>query len=1049
MKSMKSSNFQKLVKERKDWVRSSNKNNFDLDDILPGLYNDPSHFVYEMLQNAEDAEARKVIFKLREDKLDIYHNGNDFDFKDIEGVTGIGISRKKDDINAIGKFGVGFKSVFAITQTPFICSGDYSIKIEDFVIPSAIESNNQISDTKISLPFNHKSRQKDEVFSLVNERLKELGLKTLLFLKNIEEIQWETPDSSGHYLKSSEDVKKTKGAKRVTIISKVETEEYLVIGKPFEIEGKELKIEVAYKIGKDKNGKEIILPETDSKLVVFFPTERVTFLNFLIQGPYKTTPNRENISVGDKQNKLIVEETGKLIAESISIIKELGYLNTNFLNALPIDSKHIESEPIYSVIYEQVKAKLLSDEELLPTNDGQFTKASDALLARSKGLTEILNQEDIASLFSKRSWLDTNITEKRTRELWDYLTKELKIDDVDFEDFAKNVTSEFFESKKDEWMIDFYSRLLGPRQRGLWEKKPYSSKEAILRTKPIIRLEDDSHITPFDSEGNIQVCLPTESKSRYNTVKKVFVDHENSLEFLTELGLSSPDLFDEIRKFVLPEYQKDEINIQEDKYLEDFEKLLIAFNKIESEERRKEFTLQLSGVAFVKSANLVTRESKFLKPAKVYLSTDDLQQYFEDYPSAYLVSDGLYSKFGEDKLNPFLKAVGAEDKPRRIKFDPGLTEEKKKELRKGEHRSRDIDQKDYEFEGLDHFLQQPITIKRSALLWKFLLKHMESFKGWRTEEFFEGKYSWQYYSAHSQKWDAKFLITLQQTQWLVDKNNNLKRPSEISVSELPEEYIKESLNIDILKEKLRFKPDVFDQLSEDDQKRLKHTKGLSPEEVKEACELWNEKRGVGQDGNGCEWKPEYEPDEIEVTSEEVFPGLIESPDLEGQEIPGGNGKPKPKPPKPIPPKKAKEIGLWGEKYVLKALKEQFKDDGIIEDTEYGFRLINSQNESIEVRWLNVNSNVGKGYDFVIKKNTEEVEYIEVKTKQKEEDELIGITGTQWEFARKLFNQGEGDKYWIYTVVNAGQTDTKIKKLKNPIELWKGGRLYAHPIHFKL
>lgn len=82
-------------------------------------------------------------------------------------------------------------------------------------------------------------------------------------------------------------------------------------------------------------------------------------------------------------------------------------------------------------------------------------------------------------------------------------------------------------------------------------------------------------------------------------------------------------------------------------------------------------------------------------------------------------------------------------------------------------------------------------------------------------------------------------------------------------------------------------------------------------------------------------------------------------------------------------------------------------------------------------------------------NGEEIEYIEVKTKTKEADELIEITGTQWEFARKLYGDNEGEKYSLYVVSNAGKSNTHIRILKNPIGLWKEGKLYAHPINFKL
>lgn len=63
--------FIELIDESKEWVRLSKKREYDFDSILAGLYNDPSHFIYEMLQNAEDEEAKKVRFELFEDRLDI------------------------------------------------------------------------------------------------------------------------------------------------------------------------------------------------------------------------------------------------------------------------------------------------------------------------------------------------------------------------------------------------------------------------------------------------------------------------------------------------------------------------------------------------------------------------------------------------------------------------------------------------------------------------------------------------------------------------------------------------------------------------------------------------------------------------------------------------------------------------------------------------------------------------------------------------------------------------------------------------------------------
>lgn len=1050
---MPNESFAKLIEESKEWVRLSKSRGYDFDSILAGLHNDPSHFIYEMLQNAEDEEAKEVRFELFEDRLDIYHDGKPFDFEDIKGVTGIGISTKKGMPGAIGKFGVGFKSVFAITETPYVFSGEYKIKIDDFVIPSVVDDNCQISETLIRLPFNHSKRTKEKVYHLVSEKLRHLGLKTLLFLKNIKEIQWKSPSESGHYLKSSEDIQIISWAKRVTLISSKDTEEYIVVEKPIRIEDKELKVEVAYKLGKDTSGKEIVIPEPDSKLVVFFPTEKDTYLNFIIQGPYKPTPNRGDILLDDEQNKTIIEETGNLIAESLSVIQKLGYLDTNFLKLLPINPVYKDRGQIYAIIYEKVKEKFLSNEELLPTFDGNYTKASDAVLARGKELTEFLNSDDIQKLFGKKNWLDTDITNDRTKELRDYLINELGVvEEVDFDSFAKKITVDFLQEKPDKWMIDFYCRLLN--QEALWRDRGYSSRSGILRTKSIIRLETNEHIAPYDDKGEVQVYLPTETKSKYKTVKCILTENEDSLKFLEELGLENPGIFAEINKFILPKYQTDNVN-EDGEYFEDFEKLLTAYENIASN-KKNEFIQQISNTSFIDSVNNATAEHTLLQPSKIYLRNPDLKEYFNDITSVYFVSDELYEKFENQRLTHFLRDVGVEDKPRRIEIEANLSSEEKRNLRGNNDYTRDIDQNDYEYEGLENCLKQ-MSIEKSCLLWKLLLKNIESLGSWEAERFFEGKYRWQYRTYYSQKFDAKFLKLLQQKQWLGDKDGGYRRPSEISVLELPEEYIKKSPNIEVLKEKLRFKPDVFDQLPEEYRNKLELIKDISIQDLEKLLAEQKKKELSKPAEKISDWNPEYEPGEVNIKIEEIEPDKIMTPDLKGQSEKLEKGRSEELQDKEededvsekLSHVDKKKIGEHGEMEVYLALRKEYQGKGAITETDFGFKLINQGNEELEIVWLNKHHNTGKGYDFVIKKTGIEIEYIEVKTKVQEAEELIEVTGTQWEFARKLHEQDEGEKYSLYVVINAGKSNVGIKKLRNPINLWKDGKLYAHPINFKI
>ena len=110
MMNMNSKDFLTSLQEmRLGLIEHIKKNDFGrgFRELLSDRYPDKAHFIYELLQNAEDAEATEVIFQLTPKKLTLKHNGTRiFDKKDVEGITGIGTNiQKKDDINAIGKFG--------------------------------------------------------------------------------------------------------------------------------------------------------------------------------------------------------------------------------------------------------------------------------------------------------------------------------------------------------------------------------------------------------------------------------------------------------------------------------------------------------------------------------------------------------------------------------------------------------------------------------------------------------------------------------------------------------------------------------------------------------------------------------------------------------------------------------------------------------------------------------------------------------------------------------------------------------------------------------
>ena len=274
--------------------------------LLSNRYGDRTHFIFEILQNAEDAlkkrggwqGSRSVNFLLDSEGLTVSHFGKPFDEADVRGICGIVESTK--ELTDIGRFGFGFKSVYAFTNRPEIHSGEEHFAIDSYVLPKAVEQKDlKPEETKIYIPFRSgETGAKEEIL----KGLRRLGPRTLLFLREINKISWSVPGGpSGLYLRNEpEDI--GNGARKVALQGQEDTredvEEWIVFSREVSNDGKSAgHVEVAFALEQDKEGSQnlSIRPVVDSLLVVFFPTVLTTHLGFLVQGPYRTTPSRDNV----------------------------------------------------------------------------------------------------------------------------------------------------------------------------------------------------------------------------------------------------------------------------------------------------------------------------------------------------------------------------------------------------------------------------------------------------------------------------------------------------------------------------------------------------------------------------------------------------------------------------------------------------------------------------------------------------------------------------------------------------------------------------------
>jgi len=837
--------------------------------LLAKLYSDRTHFVYELLQNAEDAKATWVNFHLFKDRLEFRHNGRIFNSDDVRGICGLVESTKKEDLTQIGKFGIGFKSVYAYTNTPIIYSGEESFFIENYVLPCSTEESVKIksNETLFIFPFNHGEVNAEESFNEISKRLRELGSRTLLFLNNIAKIQWEVEcEISGTYKR--EVTNKEEHLKRICVLSEAKNqnqeykEDWLIFERLIKKDNKTLKLEIAFKIDRntknsEKEAKELIVPVSDSCLAVFFPTEKETHLKFLIQGPYRTTPARDNIPKEVPWNKGLINETASLVADSLLKIKKLELLTTDFLEVLPVNKQDFPEDHMFRPLYEAVLDKVKSEEKLLPASDGSYISSKQAFLARGRDLIDLLGTEQLSLLFRKQNcqWLDSKITENSP--LWNYFRDELKIEVIKPETIASKLDERFLRSQTDDWMIKFYTFLL--EHSDLWNKP-----SSVLRGKKFIRLEDGTHVTPINENGDPNAYLPSDLPSNFKTIKQKIVNDENAKKFLRELGLTKPDELCDVLENIFPKYSESEISVSKEKNIQDIKKICKlltdyrskdpsdsiakiktllrkigledAFDRIGGNKEPEKLInpliqIILERIPFLSSFNNITKELKYKKPTEIYLSktyndnNGSLESFFEGNPDIWFL-DACYINVSEIKT--IIQIFKISERPKIIKENFQISRRYTRGF-----------STDYKMEGLQYFLENNIRRTETSLyLWNLLI-HAQKDSSYRIE--WKGDLEY----ANDEKFMGKHVgkepkvstiyTLLTNNTWLPNKDGKFLKPSEIQLTDLPDDFDNKSDEARNLSKTLGFMEDFeqeyLSKLSEEARRKFELAKRIPLEKL--------------------------------------------------------------------------------------------------------------------------------------------------------------------------------------------------------------------------
>ena len=779
--------------------------------ISEQLYSDRSHFVYELLQNAEDALERRlqehpdntipcdVEFRLFQDRLEFRHFGVPFSEEDVRGVSDVLKGTKDEDIGQIGKFGIGFKSVYAFTASPEIHSGDEHFVIKRYIRPEEKLPTPDLEikhgETVFVFPFDHADLSESKAFELIINKLRGLGPRVLLFLRRIEEILWSVKPNGeeGQYLREKTYLENSENARRVTVIGQKngqdEEQNWLIFERQVDASASvgRVTVEVGFRIEIiAKKGLESIVRENNTPLIVYFPTERTTTLGFLIQGPYRTTPARDNILNDDQWNEKLISESAELLVDALRKLRLMGLLSVSLFEALPIKRSDFPASSIFRPVFDKVR-EAISSEALLPANDRTFVTAVNAKLVRGAALMKILQNEQLRELYQSEDeirWLLDEITQDRAPLLRSYLIEEIDVEEVTPDSFARELNRSFLEKQTDEWFVEFYRYLLA--QRGLWQhvrgsriySRRWSPAVRPLRNKPILRLQDNSHVSPFSYNGspNAYWAAEPDTETSFPIVKMALSSDREALKFLKELGIPELDIVEEVITNVLPKYTGASVSIDVETNGQDLKKIEQA-NKTDSQDKKNRLRNLLRKTPFILAQSPVEGGTVYRRPGDVYFASDGLQTYFSGNRSFACISyNHQYSKL--------LRVLGVSSTIRIHKKKTDWNNHVIVESYHGQHR-RGLNgfDPDIRIDGLDHAVSNP-NLKKSAFIWNRLAIPNSSCIRGVVEESTRQTYD----NSSTSEETSEFGRLLTNSAWLPDFNGRMYRPQDIALEDLPESF---------------------------------------------------------------------------------------------------------------------------------------------------------------------------------------------------------------------------------------------------------------------
>ncbi len=625
-----------------------------LEELSENLYKKEFHFIMELIQNAEDNSYDDDVepylkFILTENKLIIQNNEIGFIEENVRALCNIKKSTKKKIDGYVGEKGIGFKSVFKVSESPEIHSSGYHFRFHSskskkakslgFILPELIEdipNDIDLNITNIILPFS-KSRYKK-----FSEQISDIEPNLLLFLKKLKVIYIvnEVEGTQTIYRKevSSKDIVKiTNETINQWSDNNIEESYYRLFREKYKVpkgiavdERKGVEntdVIIGFPLNKENAGYKVN-SNNNCYVYNFLPINDFNF-RFTIQADFILTSNREAINESKEWNTWIREKVIITLKNSFISLQNTP-LWKEYLNYLP--RKKEVSEAFFTVISDSIR-EWGCNEKTIPIKNGkdkEWTKPSKSLRF-NKEIEKIYGNEIIQKrtgfhFMNPSACYHEEILTLLEIQKWKWQYEQECINDRKwFSSLTRNKREEFYEYLSIE----------------------YSNNKNVIediKGLKIIFIKGKENPESFnDSDDGI--LWPINAKMKYsflNSVRFLAHDYRKSTkikykricDLFRKIGVKDPNVQSIIKEYILPKYEEGNDINKAGKELNKYHKEFIYFIYSYLKTIKKEST-------FFKSLKdaiwLYSSDKDFKRPRILYLDTN--YDRFSVWDSIFLKSE--------------------------------------------------------------------------------------------------------------------------------------------------------------------------------------------------------------------------------------------------------------------------------------------------------------------------------------------------------------------------------------------------------------------------